>query len=138
MVFNDLWDQILILWNDQTNISGKFQPYRSSILGAKPKKLKKIKCKSHKKSKFQNYGRTVIDSLKRPSQRVEKENIKLWKGIVSRKRSNLSFFVKSDRCWQKWSLLVIFDKKRQIWPLSRHNTFTKLYILFFYSLRRTF
>ena len=32
-------------------------------------------CKFHIKSKFQNYGRMVVDSLKRPSRRVEKENI---------------------------------------------------------------
>ena len=31
--------------------------------------------KCHLKSKFQNYGRMVVDSLKRPSRRVEKENI---------------------------------------------------------------
>ena len=31
--------------------------------------------KCHIKSKFQNDGRMVVDSLKRPSQRVEKENI---------------------------------------------------------------
>ena len=29
-----------------------------------------------KKSNFQNYGTVVVDSLKRPSRRVEKENIK--------------------------------------------------------------
>merc|ERR1711895_318293 len=33
-------------------------------------------CKCHKKSNFQNYGTMVVDSLKRPSRRVEKENIK--------------------------------------------------------------
>ena len=32
-------------------------------------------CKCHLKSKFQNYGRMVVDSLKRSSQSVEKENI---------------------------------------------------------------
>ena len=31
--------------------------------------------KCHIKSNFQNYGRMVVDSLKRPSRRVEKENI---------------------------------------------------------------
>ena len=31
--------------------------------------------KCHLKSKFQNYGRMVVDSLKRSSRRVEKENI---------------------------------------------------------------
>ena len=32
-------------------------------------------CKCHIKSNFQNCGRMVVDSLKRPSRRVEKENI---------------------------------------------------------------
>ena len=32
-------------------------------------------CKCRIKSNFQNYGRMVVDSLKRPSRRVEKENI---------------------------------------------------------------
>ena len=31
--------------------------------------------KKNKKSKFQNHGTMVVDSLKRPSRRVEKENI---------------------------------------------------------------
>ena len=57
--------------------------------------LKIRKC--HKKSNFQNYGTMVVDSLKHPSQRAEKENIQHRKGIVSRKHLNLTFFVKNDR-----------------------------------------
>ena len=41
--------------------------------------------KCHIKLKIENDGRMVVDSLKRPSQRVEKENIKHRIGIVSRK-----------------------------------------------------
>ena len=81
--------------------------------------LKIRKC--HIKSNFQNYGRMVVDSLKRPSRRVEKENIKHRIGTVSRKHSNLTFFVKNDRFWQKWSLLtknVKFDRFRDTVPIQ--------------------
>ena len=47
--------------------------------------------KCHLKSKFQNYGRMVVDSLKHPSRRVEKENIQHRIGIVTRKPSNQTF-----------------------------------------------
>ena len=48
---------------------------------------------------------------------------------------------KFDVLCQKWPFLtkmVTFDKKRQIWPVSRHSTYPMLFIFFFYSLRRTF
>ena len=66
--------------------------------------LKIRKC--HIKSKFQNYGRMVVDSLKRSSRRVEKENIQHRIGTVTRKHSNLTFFVKSDHFCQKRSFLI--------------------------------
>ena len=50
----------------------KFRENRSmSWIATLPSKF----CKCHLKSKFQNYGRMVVDSLKRSSQSVEKENI---------------------------------------------------------------
>ena len=56
---------------------------------------KVLKC--HIKSNFKNYGRMVVESLKRPSRRLEKESIKHRIGTVYRKCSNLMFFVKNYR-----------------------------------------
>ena len=73
----------------------------------------------------------VVDSLKRPSQRVEKENIQHQIGTVSRKHLNLTFFVKSDHFCQKRSLLtnnVKFDHFRDTVPI-------RCYIFSFSTLR---
>ena len=50
---------------------------------------------------FQNYGTMVVDSLKRPSRRVEKENIQHRICIVTRKPSN-QVFPESNRASRHW------------------------------------
>ena len=71
-------------------------------------------------SNFQNYGRIVVDSLKRLSRRVEKENKLHQISPVSWKWSNLTFFVKSDHFCQKRSFLtknVKFEHFRDTVPI---------------------
>ena len=74
------------------------------------------------KSNFQNYGTMVVDSLKRPSWRVEKENITLDRYCVS-KAFKFDFFC------QKWPFLSKTTKNSHFWQrTSNLNAFETQYL----------